>query len=382
MFHHSAEDYKTAASAAAKRGRDKMQAIIDRGRDNAQKIIGDIQARTISDTVVRAPALKLVYDDDGDRWIDAGDKRQAIHDHAFGQLLANSRVGKTLYNDLVDEAGGQLWGKNLLANTVNTVMSHRTQQRNLIRSENGTAMGFLSDKFRRLDSRPVVDAFMAACVQMGMVPIDGVASDTKMRVRAVLPYVFEPIDTEVMLFGAELGNSDYGDGGLVVNLWTMRVWCTNLAIAEKCLRQVHIGSKLPDNVLFSAETYHKDAETTALAVRDVTADAVSPDRIHRMLAAVEDAGDEAVKGRDGLEKVLARAGLSKNEVNQIGNVFESPDVENLPAGDTLWRLSNAVSFFAQSKSVSPDRKIDLQNLAGELVTPKKSKGTGVRELKF
>lgn len=376
MFHHGEGDYNVAKSEAARRGREKLQDVIDRGRAGARAVIDDVQTRVISDRVAHATRVKLVYDNEGERLISVDGQHHAIHEHAYGQLLENAGFPNKYAEYLTKEAGGDLWGKTLAAENVNTVLSHRTKQRNLIRGEGKDVVvkGFLSDRFRRLDSRPVADAFLGACVTLGMLPIEGVASDTKMRIRAVLPYVFEPIDGEVMIFGAELGNSDYGDGGLVVNLWTMRIWCTNLAVAEKCLRQVHLGGRLPDNVRFSDETYKADAETMALAVRDVTADAVGPDRVHRMLEAVKNADEKSVRGRDGIDKVLGRAGLDKNELNQIKTVFESPDVVNLPEGETVWRLSNAVSFFAQGKSVTPDRKLELQQLAGELVNSNFEKG--------
>lgn len=370
MFHHDEREYNVAASAAGRAARDKLQGIIDKGMASAQAVIEDIQSRVITDRVAPAPVVRLTVDeDDGTMGLSVGGVISPIHDHAFGQILSNAKVGKEFYNNMVAEASGGLWGKELIAHNVNQVLMHRTEQRNLIRGEGeaGLVKGFLSDKFRRLDCRPIVDSFIGACDRLGMVPLEGVASDTKMRLRAVLPYVFEPIDNEVMIFGAELGNSDYGDGGLVLNLWTMRVWCTNLATAEKCLRQVHIGGRLPDNVRFSDETYRKDAETTALAVRDMAADAVSPNRIHRILDAITTAGEEEIKGRDGLDKVLARVTKDKGELNMIKAIYESEDVQNLPAGNTMWRLSNAVSWFAKGQSIDADRKIRLQELAGQLV---------------
>lgn len=380
MFHHDEREYNTAASAAGRAARDKLQGIIDKGMASAQSVIEQIQSRVITDKVVRSPALSLMYDEDGDRYLRIqGDDTLAIHDHCFDQLVGNAKVGKEFYNNMVKEAGGELWGKQVVANAVNEVMAHRDKERHLVRAEGGTAKGFLSDRFRRLDCRPIVDSFIGACDNLGMIPLEGIASDTKMRLRAVLPYVFEPIDNEVMIFGAELGNSDYGDGGLVLNLWTMRVWCTNLATAEKCLRQIHIGGRLPDNVRFSDDTYRKDAETTALAVRDVTADAVSPNRIHRILDAVTNAGEHEIKGRDGLDKILARVGLDKTELNTIKTVYESEDVQNLPPGNTMWRLSNAVSWFAKGQNIDADRKIRLQELAGQLVAGD-SKASTVKEV--
>lgn len=367
MFHHDQREYKVAASQAAKRGREKMEGIIQKGMATAEAVVGEIQSRIITDKVVRAPALRLEYDNEGERFLHVGAEPHKVHDHAYGQLLADTGVPKKYADYLGTEAGGDMWGKTLLADNVNAILYHRTKQRNLIRAEGetGTVKGFLSDKFRRLDSRPLCDAFIGACRELNLLPIEGVATDTKCRVRAVLPYVFEPVDNEVMIFGAEFGNSDYGDGGLVVNLWTMRVWCTNLAVTEKGLRQVHLGGRLPDDLHLSDKTYRLDAEATASVVRDVTSTLIGPDRVNRMLASVKQASEEEIKGKDGIDKLLGRA-LDKSELASVKALHESPDVQNMPEGNTTWRLSNAVSWFAQAKGVTADRKLELQVLAGQV----------------
>lgn len=376
MFHHDQRDYRVAASQAAQKGRDKLQGIIDAGRANAQAVVEQIQSRRIHDLVAATPKLRIVYDDDGTQRINVAGVEHEMHPYAYKQVLADAGVRKDYSDYLAKEAGGSMWGKELLATNVNTIFEHRAKQRNLVRIEDtvdGKVKGFLSDKYRRLDSRPLCDAFMGACMEHGLVPIDGLSTDTKCRVRAVLPYVFEPTDNEVMVFGTEFGNSDYGDGGMVVNLFVIRIWCTNLAVTEKCLRQIHLGGKLPDNLRLSERTYRLDAETTASAVSDVTGNSISPDSVHYMLDAVKNATEEEIRGRDGINKVLERAGLDKTELGQVTQLFESPDVQNMPAGNNMWRLSNAVSWFAQMPTVDTDRKLALQDLAGRLVVPEKKK---------
>jgi len=368
MFHHDSRDYKQAVSEAAAKGRVKMEEIIHAGRANAEAVVSRVLGREIKDKVAPSARVRLDLGVDGDFRLSLPDDFHRLHPHAHGQLLDDVGVPKKFADKLAHEAGGKPWGKELVAHNVNTILGYRAQ-RNLIRVEDDVAMGWLSDKFRRLDSRPLVDAFCGACKEHGLLPIDGIASDTKCRVRAVLPMVFEPVENEVMLFGAEFGNSDYGDGGLVVNLWTMRVWCTNLAITEKCLRQVHLGSRLPVDLQLSDETYRQDARTTALAVRDVVGNVIAPWRINRMLEAIRSAGEKELQGRDGIDKVLAKASLTKTEADRIATIHESNDVVNLPPGNTVLRLSNAVSWFAQSKGVGPDRRLELQQLAGELIHP-------------
>jgi hypothetical protein len=58
--------------------------------------------------------------------------------------------------------------------------------------------------------------------------------------------------------------------------------------------------------------------------------------------------------------------LTKGEVDAVVQTFNSPDVENLPPGNSKWRLSNAISWVAGTL-VDADRKLDLMRLAGSVV---------------
>lgn len=385
MFHHDNRDYTEAASAAAKQGRIKMEELIHRGRTGTEAVVATIQNASITDKVVPAPRLRLHHDPDENgpfklAVVDpvangygytSGDEA-VLHPHAYGQLLQDLGLPKRYADGLMyDEAKGSEWGRKLVAHSANEILSHRTKQRNLLRIDNNGGnriKGFLSDKFRRLDSRPLCDAFLGACTEFGLMPYEGVASETKCRVRAVLPRVFEPIPNEVMVFGLEFGNSDYGDGGVVVNLWCMRVWCTNLAVVTQGLRQVHLGRALPDDIALSQRTYELDAKTVASAVKDITGELIGPNRVHATLAGIASAGDETVKSRGGMEALLK--GLSKEESRQVSDLFNGGDVVNMPPAPTVYRLSNAVSFFAQRPGLTADRRLELQSHAGKMLSIK------------
>lgn len=379
MFHHSSEDYKEAASRAAAQARVKLEETIQKHQQSARTVIEEIESRILTDRIVRTPALFMGVDDEGLFRLSDGMNSHPIHVHALDQVTEDAGMPKKFANRIIEEAGNELWGKELIADNVNRIFSHRTKQRNLIRVEGATSgviKGFLSDRFRRLDSRPLLDAFMGSCRDLGLVPYEGVASDTKCRVRAILPKVFEPAENEVMVFGTEFGNSDFGDGGVVLNLWTMRIWCTNLAITEKALRQIHLGGRLPDNLQLSEHTYRLDAETTASAIADVTRSIIGPERVNRMLTAISEASEEVIRGRDGIDKLLGRS-LDKPTADSIKALYDGPDVLNLPEGNTRWRLSNAVSWFAQSPSMSADRRLELQHLAGSIVSVKQDEALAV-----
>jgi len=66
---------------------------------------------------------------------------------------------------------------------------------------------FLSDSYRRIDSRPVVEAFATAGQEKGALPYEGYVTDTKIVIQAIMPEVYEPVPGEVVACGLSLENS-------------------------------------------------------------------------------------------------------------------------------------------------------------------------------
>lgn len=379
VYHHDSRDYQEAASAAAAQGRVKMEEIIQKGLANARAVAERVAAGDLQDQIVKAPAVHVYSPDDKTWRFRGGDEltnEYTLHNHAFGQIVENAGMPKAFVDKMVAQANGTRWGANLITHNLREIFSHRPNQRNLIRSEGGVVKGFLSDKFRRIDSRPLLDSFMAGCTAMGLVPIDGVGLDTKVRMRAVLPKVFEPVPNEVMIFGLEWGNSDFGDGGHVVNLWTMRVWCTNLAIANNVLKQIHLGKRLDENIEYSARTLELDTEANRSALKDAMRHTLGAGQVHKMLESIRTAGAKQIEGKNDIDKLL-KAALNKSELEKVTDIFEGPDVQNVPEGKTRWRLSNAVSFFAQSEGVTAERKLELQQVAGRIAGLRDAKADAV-----
>lgn len=373
MYHHDARNATVAQSEAAKVARIKLDEIVQRGATSAQSVIETVMSRIVTDRVVKTPLVKLIAQPkDAPKMfnISVNGEPGMLHDHAFGQILADAGVPKRYADDLNQQANGTPWGRELVAHSVNTILSHRDRQRNLIRSEGDLVKGFVSDKFKRIDSRPLLESFAAACKDNNLLPFEGKAFDTKVVIRAVMPQVYEPIPNEVMVFGVEWRNSDYGDGGHVVNLTMTRMWCTNLAIAETALRQIHLGKRLDDNIEYSQRTYQLDTQTNASALRDTIRQIVGGQRIAGMLEAVKKANEDELPNDKNVILNRLKKHISAPDAEKAMAAFESADVVNLPPGNTTWRLSNCLSWIAQAKDVSPERKLELQFAAGAIIPHK------------
>ena len=71
--------------------------------------------------------------------------------------------------------------------------------------------------------------------------------------RALLPTVYEPVTGEVIAFGVEWGNSDFGAALHSVRAFILRLICLNGATMANDLAQVHLGRGISDDVELSAE---------------------------------------------------------------------------------------------------------------------------------
>jgi len=364
LIHHSKTDYNVAASDAAKHARTHFEGLISEGRKRAQLVLQQVHSQVPQDRIVRGQKLVFLPREtpQGHKLvIDFGETAETIHRHALNQLSDRVEVPFGGFVNKFSEKGD--WGAKMVADVLTRVYQH-DQNKYLLRSVKGDVRGFLSDKFRRLDSRPLLDAFAKAVGDLGAVPIQGYAMDTRVMLKAILPHIFEPVPNEVLAFGLCWSNSDFGAGKHAVQLIILRLWCTNYAIGEDLLTQVHLGKRLDDNFTFSQRTYELDTAAAASAVKDIVEHSLAPKRIDALCNVIKVACEESIDPKAvvmGLKKHL-----QKEEVQKVIEAFNSPDVQNLPPGNNLWRMSNAVSWIA-GQTENEERKVELMKVAGDML---------------
>lgn len=357
--------YNVSKSEFATRARDIMQGKIDKGRASAAALLEHVNSNMPMDSIVKTGALEFAPDTSGVRVAFGGESR-GIHRHALGQMAAKAGIPGAYLAELVS---GNEWQKALAANVLNEHF-HKGQgnAKYLTRSSSGSVKGFLSDRYRRLDSRPLLEAFATSCQSIGAVPVDGVVSDTRVALKAILPMVFEPVSGEVMCLGGEWGNSDYGAARHTFRAFLLRLTCLNGATMEDALAQVHLGRQLSDDIEFSRRTYELDTRASVSALKDIVAGTLGPAKVNTLLEGIKAADEKKVDWRN-LRTQLARR-LLKSELQAVESAYQSEDVINLPAGKSLWRASNAVSWIA-GHTEDNDRRLELERVAGEVLNGKR-----------
>ena len=81
---------------------------------------------------------------------------------------------------------------------------------------------------------------------------------------------------------------------------------------------------------------------------------------------IRGANDRPVGARQARD--MLRKALQKHEADSVVEAYNSADTLNMRAGDTMWRLSNAISWVA-GKTEDPERKLEISKLARQVLNP-------------
>lgn len=371
LYHHdSTRTYAEAASDAARAARTKLEATIENGRAHAMAVIAKVESEVPDDRIVRGPALNFEAGNAaaGDGIMvhlpDAGtigSTAMTVHNNALQQLTERGPAAMPM--KYVRELQATHWGRELLADSLSRIYAN-SDERYLARSYGGQLRGFLSSSYRRLDSRPLLDSFAQAVAKVGAIPVEGYVTDTRVTLKALMPQVYEPVPGEVVALGLAWGNSDYGNGAHSLRIFMLRLWCTNYAIGDESLRQIHLGASLGEDMNYSDRTYRLDTARSASMIRDTVDMTLGPDGVYRALEAVKQANEDKVDPKQVGAYLKKRLGAGM--ATQVADAFSSADVEMMPPGQTRWRLSNAISWVA-GQTADTESKLDLMRAAGEVL---------------
>lgn len=353
-----------STSAEASRARAILEKKIREGASSARGLVERIHTQSPQDAIVKVDSIRFQGNEVGFA-AEFGDQSKFIHRHALNQIAGRADMPPSYLTELVD---GNPWQRQMAAEILNRSFFHGHKgERALVRSVTGQIRGFLSDRYRRLDSRPLFETFAGTCQELGAVPVEGTVSDVRVAMKALLPVVFEPITGEALCLGVEWGNSDFGAARHSVRAFIYRLWCLNGATMEDSLSQVHLGGRLAEDILFSQKTYELDTQTSVSALKDIVKNVLSEDKVRAQLEGIKTAHEKKVDWKK-LRTTLAKK-LLASEIKAVEQSYKSPDVVMLPEGENMWRVSNAISWIAGSTE-DADRKLELQRLAGEVINGK------------
>lgn len=295
------------------------------------------------------------------------DGQFTMHDNAIGQMADRMGIPQRYLRQL---ASGDPWAIALAAYVLNQHSDWTQRSRVLVRTVGSQVRGILSDSYRRLNSVEILTAFVQEAAGQGAVISDAYMNDTKVWAETILP---TPITVptknngDVIIFaGARFSTSDYGDGAVDMRAFLLNGACLNGMVRESVMKQVHLGSKLPDNLALSQQTYELDTKTTVSAVKDLTKGLFSKDNLMAKAVEIQEASEVEVDFNKELKRLTSNGGLLKQEGKEVEKILMRNDPDDgVQGGATLWKLTQAIT--AHARELTPERSRELHELSGQLL---------------
>jgi hypothetical protein len=339
-----------------------MERLINEG-----KIAQDYIAPIGINLKAKEHAPVVTFSGDSRLMMNLPDGQFTMHDNAIYQVAERMGIPSRYLRSL---AQGEPWAILLAAHLLNQHSEWTQRSRVLVRTVGSQVRGVLSDSYRRLNSVEILTAFVQEAAGQGAVISDAYMNDTKVWAETILP---TPITVptakngDVIIFaGARFSTSDYGDGAVDMRAFLLNGACLNGMVRESVMKQVHLGSKLPDNLALSDETYRLDTQTTGSAGKDLTKGLFSRDNLMQRAIEIQGASEIEVDFNHELKRLTKDGGLLKTEGKEVEKILmrNNPD-DGVQGGATLWKLTQAIT--AHARELTPERSRELHEISGSLL---------------
>ena len=306
------------------------------------------------------------------------DGQFTMHDNAIAQMADRMGIPQRYLRSL---AQGEPWAIALAAYLLNQHSDWTQRSRVLVRTVGTQVRGILSDSYRRLNSVEILTAFVQEAAGQGAVISDAYMNDTKIWAETILPTPLT-IPTkrsgEVIIFaGARFSTSDYGDGAVDMRAFLLNGACLNGMVRESVMKQVHLGSKLPDNLALSQKTYELDTKTTVSAVKDLTKGLFSRDNLLQKAVEIQGASEIEVDFDKELKRLTANGGLLKQESKEVEKILMRNNPEDGVQGGSEPLETYTGYHSARSRPVTREKprtsrikRSTSQSCKGHRITPK------------
>jgi len=345
----------------------------------------DRQQEAKKDFIADSRTLSMA--DDGQLIMSNGIQHSFQGNKTFHAQVAN-RLGipKPYYDRMRSEA------PELLAKNVNNWM-HEKGDKRLVRTLDGVARAFLSDRYRPLDNYNLAGAVLPVLQELGAKVVSSDITENKFYLKAIIPGRTELIAPEGYNLadlkfdgtmankhilvdevqpGLVISNSEVGLGGVMVSPAIHTIRCTNMASWKKDgINRSHIGGALgkllaegQDLVEYlQDDTRRATDEAIWKQVRDICRAACEGKLFEDLVDRLRESRGQKIEG--DIPKVLEVTG------NKFGlsGVEQSGILRHLIEGGELskYGLSNAVTQYSQDAIVDYDRASELEEIGAELI---------------
>ncbi len=198
----------------------------------------------------------------------------------------------------------------------------RTPSMRMVRTLDGTARAFLSDRYRRIDNYEIAEAVLPIIADIQEARVESCeVTDERMYIKDVNPRMqAEVVPGDIVQSGILITNCEVGMGSLAIQPLVYRLVCTNgMVVNDAATRRYHIGrgnEASEDYTMYSNETLAADDRALMLKVQDTVKSVVEQARFERVVERMRAARDAKIVTTDvpGMIELAARDyGFTKKE---------------------------------------------------------------------
>lgn len=290
-----------------------------------------------------------------------------LNDIAHQQLGTHTGIPATYYRKMLEQA------PELLCDNVNTWLHTEPQQR-LVRTLDGSARAFLSNRYRPIDNAEIAEMVLPIIGSIEGVHVESCEiTEARMYIKCVNTRLEKAVvPGDFVQAGIAISNSEVGMGCVSVEPLLYRLVCKNgMVVNAAKTRSRHVGRVLQsgdDYALYTDETREADDKALFLKIRDTVSSIVDEVRFGKLIDEMRDAKEAKLESKNipaVVEVTAKKFAITKEEGKGVlDHLIRGGDL-------TLFGLANAVTEYSQ-KVNSYDRATELERIGYDVMTMPRS----------
>ena len=290
----------------------------------------------------------------------------SIQETAHRQIGAHLGIPWKYYEKMLQEEPG------LLSHNVNHWLHREAPAQRLLRTIDGRARAFLSNRYRCIDNFEIATAVLPIIMEMQGARFESTQiTQNYMYIKVVNPKLTGEVRVgDVVQAGVVISNSETGLGAVNVQPLVYRLACLNGMVvndASTRTRRNHVGraNSTDENfALYSQETLDQDGKAFMMKVQDTVKAAVDEARFVRVLDTMRESTLVRLDTTD-IPAVVKLAGSNFGLTETEGKGVLQHLLED--ADYTLYGLANAVTRYSQDVE-DYDRASKLEAIGYNVMT--------------
>jgi hypothetical protein len=254
----------------------------------------------------------------------------------------------------------------LLAENVNGWFG-RNNTRHTVRTLDGTARAFLSDRYRRIDNYEIANTVLPIVNEMPDARVESCEiTDSKLYLKIVNPRLqADVVPGDTVQAGIIISNSEVGLGSVSVMPLIFRLVCSNgMVVNDAGNRRYHVGRASEiDWEIYSDSTLELDDKAFMAKFSDTVRTAVDTAKFAVIVDKIRESVNAKITARPSqiVEITAKNYGFNQTEQDDI--------LQHLIQGNdlSLWGLGNAVTRAAQDVE-SYDRSTAMESVGYQIIT--------------